>query len=144
MKRAVGASVSDLLASHKRATKRRRKRRAGDSVSGSDVKMTVEQLVRKQIGTSGRSIVRSEQLSSQPNEQPLVVFILFIIIDSLPFEDIWRHWLMDSEVDGSTKGGTIASKPGFTTKVLIHAKFPEKVKSDWVCARLIKESFKLP
>jgi hypothetical protein len=52
----------------------------------------------------------------------------FIVIDSLPHEDIWRRWAEDSA-------------GGMKVQFMVHAKFPDKVQSDWVKQRLTKVSF---
>jgi len=55
------------------------------------------------------------------------VAVLFIIVDKFPHENIWREWLeAKSAIAAATR-----------IRVLIHAKFPEKVTSDWVRARLV-------
>jgi hypothetical protein len=50
--------------------------------------------------------------------------LLFIIIDDLPHELIWRAWLMTSTSSTSIK-------------IFIHAKFPEKIRSPWVKSHLV-------
>ena len=50
--------------------------------------------------------------------------LLFIIIDDLPHELIWRAWLM-------------TSKSSASIKIFIHAKFPEKIRSPWVKSHLV-------
>jgi hypothetical protein len=57
------------------------------------------------------------------------VCLLLIIIDDLPFEDIWKAW------------ATAATNPEVIVSVVIHAKFPDKAaqSSDWVKQRLLVE-----
>ena len=138
-----GASVSDLLASHKRATKRRRKRRAGGGSAAAERPETVEQCIRSHLASlRGKATSAQKAASDQASDSPFVVCLLFIIIDSLPFEGIWRRWLGGTEANPNMAAkGSNAGRP-VLTKVLVHAKFPEKVKSEWVRARLIKESYK--
>ena len=52
--------------------------------------------------------------------------ILVIIVDDFPHEALWKLWLQD----GFLKSIRVA--------VWIHAKYPEKVKSNWVRERLVK------
>lgn len=52
--------------------------------------------------------------------------VCIVIVDNLHHEEIWRDWLGDEEY----------------AKLYIHAKFPEKITSDWVKTRLIPQSFK--
>lgn len=62
---------------------------------------------------------------SSPSPQPCNkhVCLLFITIDELPFEDIWREW--------STSDNSV------TVSIIVHAKFPNKVTSDFVKQRLL-------
>jgi hypothetical protein len=53
--------------------------------------------------------------------------LLFIIIDSLPHEEIWRTWL---ESESAIAGGA-------DIHILVHAKFPDKVTSPWVREHLV-------
>ena len=56
--------------------------------------------------------------------------VLFIIIDKLPFEEIWRSW-----ADAG------AGEAGWTARFWVHAKYPAQVKSEWVRQRLLPVSF---
>lgn len=64
--------------------------------------------------------------STSPRE---TIVICLVIVDKLHHEEIWRHWM--------EKGSIRRVK----TRLLIHAKHPEKVVSEWVKAHTIKESF---
>lgn len=68
---------------------------------------------------------RSENLhdTSQPQRS---LGILFIIIDELPNELLWRLWLSENSSDISN------------IRVWIHAKYPERVRSSWIKERLVK------
>ena len=57
--------------------------------------------------------------------------IMFMIIDELPFECVWRTWL--------EAASTTAQR---AVRIIIHAKYPGRVASDWVRARLCR-SFQL-
>lgn len=59
------------------------------------------------------------------DENESLVAILFIIVDKFPHEAIWREWL--------------AARPAAASRIriLIHAKFPERLTSDWVRQRLV-------
>lgn len=46
--------------------------------------------------------------------------LLIIILDELPYEEVWRRWAPEKNLH-----------------IFIHAKFPEKVKSKWVVKHLI-------
>lgn len=60
---------------------------------------------------------------------PRCMALLILILDALPFEAQWREWLR------RTAGRT-------QVKVWIHAKFPDRVSSAWVKARLVPTSFR--
>jgi len=62
------------------------------------------------------------------------VVLCFIIIDKLPHEHLWRYWLAASK--SSTKSDS--SEDPENICILIHAKYPEKVESEWVRARLVR------
>ena len=53
--------------------------------------------------------------------------LLFLTIDDLPFEHIWRAWLAGS-------GGR---SDGMAVSILCHSKYPDRVKSDWLKQRLL-------
>ena len=57
--------------------------------------------------------------------------LMFMIIDSLPFENIWKTWLNNA---------TLATRS--IVRIIIHAKHPDRVKSQWVKSRLC-QSFQL-
>jgi hypothetical protein len=54
--------------------------------------------------------------------------LLFMIIDLLPYEDVWKRWL--SKFGGDKINGHVST--------LFHAKFPQSVKSSFVREYLIK------
>jgi hypothetical protein len=63
----------------------------------------------------------------EPRQKGHTVALLFMCIDKLPFEEIWRKWMDDPE-------------SGVTVKVWVHAKYPEKVESEWVRKHLLSYS----
>ena len=57
------------------------------------------------------------------------IALLFITIDDLPFEDIWKAWAQtDSTVQVS---------------IVVHAKFPNRVQSEWLKQRLLVQPPKM-
>ena len=62
---------------------------------------------------------------------PNGVTLMFMIIDALPFEAIWRIWL-ESSKKGLDK----------FVRIIIHAKYPDRVRSAWVRRHLCR-SFQL-
>ena len=69
----------------------------------------------------------SKHEQGQNTGQERVLALLFIVIDGLPFEEHWRAWLDDEE----------ARRNGVRVEVLVHAKYPEAVSSEWLRERLI-------
>jgi hypothetical protein len=69
---------------------------------------------------------RQSQSSRSENQSSFQSFgLLFIIIDDLPHELIWRAWLKSSH-------------SSFTPiQIFIHAKFPERIRSPWVKSHLV-------
>lgn len=59
------------------------------------------------------------------------ICLLFITIDDLPFEDLWKEWTLS------------ANELDVTVSMIVHAKFPTKVKSEFVRKRLLVEPPKL-
>jgi hypothetical protein len=57
-----------------------------------------------------------------------VLALMFLIIDALPHEDIWRAWIDGGEAEG------------IDVHVVIHAKNPDRVESDWVRSHMLRRS----
>ena len=63
---------------------------------------------------------------------PLLV-LAFLIIDALPLEALWRQWLEQyNRFEGSGEKVNI--------RVIVHAKYPERVRSPWVRRHLLAYS----
>lgn len=58
------------------------------------------------------------------------IAICLIIVEELLHEDIWRQWIDDNNSNDKL----------FKAKLVIHAKNPEKIKSEWVKAHALKHS----
>ena len=58
------------------------------------------------------------------------VALLFLTIDDLPHEHIWREWLTGSDDDGDGDGDECV-----IVSVICHAKHPERIRSDWLRRR---------
>lgn len=65
----------------------------------------------------------------ESSEENFEIALLFIIIDTLPLESIWRHWIDTS---------SCASR----VQIYIHAKYPERVRSDWVKQHLVPFTYR--
>jgi len=57
------------------------------------------------------------------------IALLFITIDDIPFECIWKRWLEDFQKS--------PVYPFLQVSILVHAKYPERVQSPWVRDRLL-------
>mmetsp|Transcript_24844 Transcript_24844/g.68479 ORF Transcript_24844/g.68479 Transcript_24844/m.68479 type:complete len:655 (+) Transcript_24844:277-2241(+) len=61
--------------------------------------------------------------------------LLAIIIDDLPYEEIWKAWMQTlSSSSSSSLQGTVDD---YFVSVVCHAKFPRKVASEWLRKRLL-------
>lgn len=70
--------------------------------------------------------------------------LLFLTIDDLPFEHIWRAWMDENHTEmyeGNDKTNSNKCMKDFhkmKVSVLCHAKFPYRVKSPWLQKRLLR------
>lgn len=92
---------------------------------------SIEQQSQQAIGGSS---------SSRKAEVPAKgIGLLFIIIDDLPHEAIWRLWI--EEGSKKLRDQWAQDHPDCTVphvRVWVHAKHPERVRSSWVQERLVK------
>lgn len=125
-----GASMQSLLLSHSRNKKRRRRRK-----DGNEPKKPID-CIRYHIKNASRHdsvpTVESQAIGEKNHS---VICLLFLIIDELPYEDIWKHWVEAPVMPGSN------AHPSTSVKVFVHAKYPEQVKSKWVKEHLIEKTF---
>lgn len=69
------------------------------------------------------------------------IALLFLTIDDLPHEHVWREWLKSSqstEIVAASEGNNSGSSSSNETpmvSVLCHAKFPDRIKSEWLRQR---------
>lgn len=68
--------------------------------------------------------------------RPRHIALLFITIDDLPYEEIWKAWAMQQASSSDDNDNVMVSVVG-------HAKFPNSVKSSWLRQRLLVESPKM-
>ena len=83
---------------------------------------------RQTIGAAADDAKKSTSASPATIKASKHLALLFLTIDDLPFEHIWTAWLAGA-------GGE--SSDGMTVSVLCHAKYPDRVKSDWLKQRLL-------
>lgn len=134
----TGTSLSDLLATHARNKNKRRRRKKSGSNSNKDHHVKPIECIRRHINKIDKREVQplvSTQADKRGPKQN-VICLLFIVINELPYEDVWRKWI---ENDGTTSHHD--STAATTVKVFIHAKNPNQVKSQWVKEHLIEKSF---
>ena len=81
--------------------------------------------------SSSTSIGELEEAGQDPPCTFAGLTIMFMIIDELPFECVWRTWLQAASAAAQR-----------AVRIIIHAKFPDRVASHWVRARLCR-SFQL-
>jgi len=62
----------------------------------------------------------------EKRSRPKHLALLLICIDELPYEHIWKEWCE-----------TLNSSSGYFISLICHAKFPDKVKSEWLRKRLL-------
>jgi hypothetical protein len=123
--------MEQLLQSHSRNKKRRRRRK--ENGNSTYTKQPIE-CVRLHINniSAGKIILPSLKKEENGGQEENVICLLFLIINTLPYENIWRKWI-------DTKDDSSSSKT--IVKVFIHAKIPDQVKSPWVKGHLIDKSF---
>lgn len=75
----------------------------------------------------------SSLASIAPVIEQKTIGICIVIVDSLPHEAIWAKWA--TEVSEGSSGT-------YKAKIAIHAKFPDRIKSEWVRERLVPVTYK--
>jgi len=68
------------------------------------------------------------------------ITLLFLTIDDLPHEKIWRAWMEGSTTSSSGNSSidtTTTCRSSVVVTVIAHAKFPERVRSPWLRERLL-------
>ncbi len=64
----------------------------------------------------------------EKKQKPKHIALLLVCIDDLPYEHIWREWCETIQSDGDDD---------YHISLLCHAKYPQKVKSEWLKQRLL-------
>jgi len=91
-----------------------------------------EEWIRKNLQSLKPYNAKSVNIEAEPTCH---LVLLFLTIDDLPFEHIWRAWMEDFDSKNEWKCPMKVS-------VLCHAKFPYKVKSKWLQKRLLRRHHK--
>jgi hypothetical protein len=63
------------------------------------------------------------------------IALLFLTIDDLPHEHIWREWIKGSPADTGTDDADGSSQSNLMVSILCHAKYPERITSPWLKQR---------
>jgi len=67
-------------------------------------------------------------LNSSDGVAKKVVAVCLVIVDKLPHEAIWRHWIESSTQE-------------YSARLFIHAKNPDKIASPWVAAHTLPHTY---
>lgn len=73
----------------------------------------------------------SSSIAATPSTNHIA--LLFLIIDELPFENIWESWINDNNNNNDLND--------YSVSVLIHAKYPERIRSEWIKQHLIIDEY---
>ncbi|KAL3764991.1 hypothetical protein ACHAW5_001841 [Stephanodiscus triporus] len=115
---------------HDRRDNRRRRRRGEDDQRDGS---TLGALVERVAETYERDVDAGEGRHRRIRDGRRHVALLFLTIDDLPHEHIWREWLTGSDDDGDEC---------VIVSVICHAKHPERIRSDWLRRRhLLRREF---
>ncbi|KAL7540997.1 hypothetical protein ACHAXR_011780, partial [Thalassiosira sp. AJA248-18] len=127
-------------------------RRDGRSEMGGHSKEPLAELVEKVAQMYNNASKEEENTAATAGSDTITkkrrhIALLFLTIDDLPHEHIWKEWLKsssngylmvgkdvnDAVTDSNHEGST--SNNDAVVSVLCHAKFPERIKSPWLRQR---------
>lgn len=72
-----------------------------------------------------------ELSSSRKRSTKKMIAICLIIVNELHHEDIWRYWIENGQLESEEYGA----------ELIIHAKEPDRIRSEWVRGKLVQRSF---
>jgi hypothetical protein len=113
------------------------KRRGGGEVYNDDKQRgqnegpSLRALIEGVAERYNNDIAKMKQTTRKPNKRRRHIALLFLTIDDLPHEHIWREWLSttsDNDDKEEEDWGVIVS-------VIVHAKYPHRIKSSWLKQR---------
>mmetsp|Transcript_38500 Transcript_38500/g.39185 ORF Transcript_38500/g.39185 Transcript_38500/m.39185 type:complete len:414 (-) Transcript_38500:96-1337(-) len=122
-------SLAEKLAMYKNKNKLKEAFTLPEKVEGSTILQKFEKLCYL---TSNRPLSTCQTLSSNTSNECYTIAICLIIVDSLPFEDIWKEWMAQSSIPNCL----------FKTRLIIHAKYPERIRSNWVRQHTLHHSYR--
>ena len=68
-----------------------------------------------------------------------VFAVLVMLLDVLPYEEVWRAW---SSGAGRASTATSSQAAEWEVRFFVHAKLPERIKSPWLRSHLLPVSFR--
>ena len=158
------------MGKHRGAKRRRKEKRSSKPVNLAT--LSIQDRIRHiRLNKSTPNSINSTNLTESTNSTNSItsettnktLALLFIIIDTLPFEEIWRSWINHyttttaaaaaasaaaaaNNTNINTKDNnninTDETQQDITIQILIHAKNPEKVTSPWIRSHLTNVSYK--
>ena len=160
-----GAVLNSSLSVEDRVRVMRQRRRRSPQPPPTAVREASSSSSSSSSSASSASSASSSSSSSPSSPAPRkTLALMFIVIDALPYEDVWRQWIgdRDDDDDGRSSSSLAKDEPTSTcsdknsgdaaivaapttipnVRVFVHAKFPERVRSPWLRNRLIAQSFK--
>lgn len=113
----------------------------GEQKSSSEQSTTLAELVN-----NVKSSYQASRANSATNDAKITkggkrrhIALLFLTIDDLPHEHIWKEWLKSSSSQEDNSSSSSNETP--MVSVLCHAKFPDRIKSEWLRQRhLLQQS----
>lgn len=93
------------------------------NIPGTSTLMKLRKLQAERISFGVRSV-------NYVNDKQFTICVLLVIVDKLIHESIWKAWMQAENFSSKYK-----------VKLIIHAKYPDKIKSSWVKERTIPETF---
>lgn len=77
--------------------------------------------MRRAIATLQRQPMSPALPSGKDDDQPFHLALLFVTIDELPYEHIWKEWASQANDANLVQ-----------ISVIVHSKYPNKIKSSWL------------
>jgi len=97
---------------------------AEESATTQKIELETKEECTTTTTTQGQKHCQKEETTNQSHQYH--ISLLFLTIDDLPHESIWRHWLSQCP-------------PNLTITVICHSKFPDRIKSSWLRRRHITQ-----
>lgn len=97
----------------------------------------------KMVAEKHTKVCEAQPSTESKKKKRRHIALLFLTIDDLPHEHVWKEWLKSSVHNNNNSSlkekegedGTPQDNEGPLVSVLCHAKFPERIKSQWLRQR---------